>query len=253
MQKKKLFFIAVNPILFYNGSINNHCAKNMKKSILVLFFSLAVLALSGCGQKTSEKPADIPTDQAEQAQQEQAGNESGNSISGTIKDLLGMGKSMKCESQYSENGYTAKATTYVSGKKSRTDSETTNDSGQKMANHSIIDGDWVYIWNDQSNKGTKMKLEEIENQQQPGQQTAEEEAPATEQMTDINEKVDFDCSSWNANESLLTPPSDITFTDISQQMQQLQNQSQNMLQNACQMCDMIPDETAKAECQKNCQ
>lgn len=223
----------------------------MKKTIiLVSVVLLAVLALAGCGKKPTEMPIEIPADESQPIPQEQAADEDGSFLSGTIEDLLKIGKDLQCESQYSENGYTSQAKTYISNNKFRTDAEVVVQEGQKMTTHSIIDGDWIYVWNDQSSNGTKMKLEEVKNQQQPAETEGD---PATAQSANINQKVDFDCSSWDVDESLLTPPSEINFSDISQQMQQLPGQAPTAPENPCQVCDLIPDETAKSECKKNCQ
>jgi hypothetical protein len=43
---------------------------------------------------------------------------------------------------------------------------------------------------------------------------------------DLNKQYQYQCEPWTANETALTPPTDITFTDMSSQLKQLKDLQQ---------------------------
>ncbi len=222
---------------------------NMKKGLIIGFVLAAVLVLSGCPKPPQQDQATAPGG----AQQEVSGDE--NSFTGSLKDLLALGKSLMCTVTFKDESGEGKSVSYVSGEKMRSDVEMKDAGGKQFSSHTIIDGQWMYIWDD-TKKGTKMKLEEPEK-------TAKEDVPdmpdipGQEQQestkTDLNEEYDYKCVPWVPNNSKFTPPTDVEFTDLTQAMQQFQQQSEQAGQDACAICDSIPDATAQAECKKSCQ
>jgi hypothetical protein len=115
----------------------------------------------------------------------------------------------------------------------------------------------MYTWNDQyKNQAIKFKIDEMPKAEPQGQ-------TGNVSTSDLQNKMDYKCSPWSADQSMFTPPADINFTDYSQMFKQLQGQVPGLNVNApatgnnaiCGQCDMISNAAAKASCKKslNCQ
>lgn len=84
-------------------------------------------------------------------------------------------------------------------------------------------------------QGFKMKATETESQNSAT--TEKNEAVST-----LNNEVSYKCTPWVVDTSLFTVPADITFTDFTETMKNLNTG------DACSTCDYIPDADGKAEC-----
>ena len=209
----------------------------MKKIVLVLSLCLIVVALSACGA---------------------AKKETSQPFSGSVTDLLKLGKSAKCVLVAKSGATISTGTTYISGNKARSDYEMTDPNGQKISGHYISDGTWMYTWNDTyKEQAIKFKMDEM-----PKPETQDQTGSVS--TSDLQDKMDYQCYPWAADQSKFTPPSDINFTDYGQMFKQLQGQVPGLNVNApaagnnksiCSQCDMITNAAAKASCKKslNCQ
>ena len=160
---------------------------------------------------------------------------------GSVNDLYKLGRDITCTFERSDDAGTMSGTVYVTGDKMRGDFQVTQ-SGEVFDSHTISDGEWVYTWGNTQlgYVGTKIKVTEAEDVEQTGE---------VEETPNLDEEFDYKCSSWNVDSSLLVPPGDIEFQDLSETMQQIQNQTQN-IQNTidCSVCNGVPAGEAREQC-----
>lgn len=158
---------------------------------------------------------------------------------GTIKSLIGLGKSLTCDVTYPTSDGQVNGTVYVADdKRMRGDFVITTKENKQMDSHMIQDAGLGYFWSSQAPQGTKMKIEE--NVPTP--------TPGTSQNVDVNSEVQYKCSDWSVDSSKFTPPANIQFMDMTQSMQQMQNQADKAKENTKSVCDQITDPQAKAAC-----
>lgn len=138
----------------------------------------------------------------------------------TLKNLLGMGKNLTCTYSFieEESKYKINGITYISGKKFASEVETVDSSDIKKNVKSLMysDGDYVYIWSPDK-KGYGMKVK-IENSIGNSNEVKTDVASAQESM---NKEYDMKCSPWTVDQSKLTLPSDVKFSDLSEMMKQV--------------------------------
>lgn len=123
---------------------------------------------------------------------------------GTAPNLLSMhevfasGKTQTCTFIQQTEGAIASGTVYTIPGKLRGD-YTAHVSGQTMHSHMISDGQTSYIWGDENPSGYILTSEQIGGVSVLG--------------PDI--KAEFRCDTWREDTAVFTPPTDVTFTDIS--------------------------------------
>ena len=100
----------------------------------------------------------------------------------------------------------------------------------------IRNGDTQYVWQSGSNEGYKTDVS----------QSDEETQTETSETIDPDQNYEFKCVSWTVDESLFELPSGVGFTDIADRLQQVQQQTQEAIENAC---SQISDPTARAACE----
>jgi hypothetical protein len=225
---------------------SNGLNSKMNKSKLVLIVSLIGISffLTACtllpkktatvGNETTQK--DTVSKEADTPEQNL-----GEVVTSKFADILKLGKNMHCTANIVSSGNTVYVETYVSGTKFRTDSSGTLADGSEMKVYMISDGEWAYMWSDQSTQGMKMKYSEFSN-------TAENvpQAAKTAAKYDIRkemEKYDFDCKPWLlVDQSKFEVPTDVTFQDLSVMMEQLKGMNKQL----CAKCNTLPAEQKQA-------
>jgi len=134
-----------------------------------------------------------------------------------------------------------KGSSYISGQKVRTDFSGTDPDGKAYNGSMISDGTYMYSWSTATPQGMKIKITEETNQAVEDVKQDAQENP--NQYIDPNDKVDYKCQGWRADQGMFTPPSDIEFVDYSQLMEQTQQNTQDQtgdLKNAqCAACDSL--------------
>jgi hypothetical protein len=126
-------------------------------------------------------------------------NQTAQSTSTSIKDLLSSGSSQKCTFSDSETG--SQGTVYIANSKMRGDFEMTAN-GQVTKSHMIVDGQTANLWMDGQTQGFKMSWERIESQQ------------SAQGSVDVNKKADYKCAPWTVDSSLFAVPTNVTFQDL---------------------------------------
>lgn len=156
---------------------------------------------------------------------------------GSIKSLLSAGKNQTCTIKYPQADQMGQGTVYVSASKVRGDFLFTSE-GKAFDSHMIQDGEFMYSWSSASTQGTKMKTSDLEKVQP---------SPTSGQV-DLNSEVNLDCSAWSVDNAKFSPPSNITFTDITQSMNQSQQSPTTQTKTGGSVCNQITDPAAKAAC-----
>lgn len=168
---------------------------------------------------------------------EDAGVESA-SENTSFNQLLASGENARCTYDYTdESGNRSYGTAYFSGD-DRMYGDFTNVSAEGTTNQAYVvrNGDIQYVWQAGSNEGFKTDVS----------QSTEETQTETSQNLDPDQNYEFKCVSWTVDESLFELPNDVEFVDIAEQLQQVQEQTQNAIEN---VCSQISDPTARAACE----
>ena len=126
----------------------------------------------------------------------------------SLRDLMTAGVAQKCTFKSTVEGVISEGTTYVAGGKMRGDFITEVE-GKTTTGHSIYDGKMSYVWMDGNSNGFKMAFDTSVNTD------ADVTDTTVQQGLDINQELDYNCSVWITDQSLLTPPANITFMEFS--------------------------------------
>lgn len=193
----------------------------MKKFLSILILSLFVTA---CQNQ--------PVSDQNQTQDRQQIQDSSETFSGKITDLLKLGKDLKCTWDTTDQGVDVSGTAYISGQKSRTEMKI-NQPEMTVTSYFVSDGDTAYMWGD-NQPGFKMNLADFEDQ---SDDTSSDSAPAENNW---NQDFDYNCSAWAVDPSVFQIPTDIEFTDMGQMVEDMQG-------GLGDMCNSLP-EPQKTEC-----
>jgi hypothetical protein len=207
----------------------------MKKN---LFIAASILLLAAsCGKTASPQP----TAQPDNAKNEASANTKGQ---GSFKDLIAMGKPLKCESSFTSEGNTSTGTMYVAGGKMRGDFNS-QAQGKTMQTHMIVKDQTAYTWVE--GLGASMAFKSSITQNNPTQNGT---APKS---ANVDQQVSYNCQSWGEDDSQFALPSGITFQDQSQMMQNLApkipapDAQPGSNPAACAACNSAPA-SSKAQC-----
>ena len=222
----------------------------MKTGKIFLIAALAILVLAGVyfGYGAMKKQAE-PEDQNLPNQQVTENNTQDDQglISGKITDLLSLGKSLKCTYTIEEdvNKPGGEGTIMVSGNKMRGDSTImiSGDTGPGIDSHFISMDNTMYTWASNSPTGIKITIDEkiMSGEDTTGEVPAEAQA--------LQEKMDYKCLPWIADQSVFELPADVEFTDVSELTKNLQAPGDSG--NMCAVCNLMETEEQKAECLTN--
>jgi hypothetical protein len=127
----------------------------------------------------------------------------------TMAQLLTMGGNKKCTFEVNgSGGGSTKGTLYISDANVKGDIVMTTSTGKIQTNHIIRVGDQNYIWGDTFPGGIKMKLSinDLTNNAQASQ------------TFNPNTKANFNCVTWNVDQSAFFPPTNIKFIDVGSMM-----------------------------------
>jgi hypothetical protein len=136
---------------------------------------------------------------------------------GSMEDLMGRGIPLKCTyEELGDDGVLGEVIIYVANDKMHTemDIEAMGGEGENMKMDMIIDGDWVYIWNDLQAEGMKMKTTEMQGYEDLGED---------QEVTDLEEEVNMKCRPWIKDSSKFEIPTEVVFNDMTQMMEDFQD------------------------------
>lgn len=169
--------------------------KSNNKTLLIAGVVILILVLAGVGYYVfgkSDKNSGNKTNTSATT------DSSSGSSKSSIKDLIFKRKNVTCSVKYPDGS--GSGTVYVSDKKFYGEFTTITD-GKTTKGYVMQDGNYSYIWSDDSDQGFKVKL------------TDEDKANAPSAV-DLEEEGDTNCSNWSVDNSKFTAPSNITFLDF---------------------------------------
>ena len=174
-----------------------------------LTLGLAILLLSGCNSATTP---------------EQSQNQAVSEYEQVAKSIAA-GKAVRCKMTSTADGSVMNYA--MKGEKVRITNLTSAEAGSP--GEMILDGEYVYTWSNDKKEGTKYQVPEVTEQTTPDGTTSES---TTEfKPEDIQDYEDMgytvDCNDENVPDVEFVPPSDVTFTDLSAMMNDLNNSRTN--------------------------
>jgi hypothetical protein len=141
------------------------------------------------------------------------------SLSTSVRELLGLGQNQKCTYSASFTDESATTTTtgtiYIAGKRMAQEVQvvSTGDNAISTDMRMISDGTTIYTW-DPSKKTPGMMFKVVEP-------TGTTDTKTENQNVDLDKKMDMKCSAWTVDEAKFTVPTDIQFTDLSELMKNI--------------------------------
>ncbi len=211
----------------------------LKQKQLMVAAAVIILLLLGVGGYFLFSKNQAPYTQ-NQTSNTTSGQESRSAMNSLV-DLLAGGENVTCNFDVpsDENGNSSKGTVYISSGNMRGDFQTTQD-GKVTSMSMIRKGSDNYIWGDGMETGMKMTLSPEDLKTQTNE---------TAKYVDLNKKVDYRCNPWGVDQSKLTPPSNIKFTDFSKMMEEATKMMKEKGTSPdSSVCDSITDASAKAAC-----
>lgn len=211
----------------------------MKKGLLAAIVGIVLAAGVGflvMNMRKSAPPSPTSTDTLT--------NDKGNSMvqKSSLRALMGSGKNQMC-TYTDESGNSG--TMYLSGSKVRSDFKSTVN-GTVTASHMFTDGTSMYMWSEGAESGMMMALNQT-GQAQPGSEG--------QKSVDVDTQVDYSCSPWTVDSSVLTYPSNLEFTDFSAMvaptgiMMDGDTPVSSDKETQCAACGNLPEEAA-AQCRQ---
>ncbi len=166
-----------------------------------------------------------------------------------MESLMKSGESKKCTYTTEQDGRKLEGTMYVADKKLRGDSVYNSEEGP-VEYHYIVDDTWMYAWGTNI-PATKSNISETKDLVRKYQEGQVPEMPKIDTAEVSNEELekntDMKCSSWKTDSSMFTPPTDVTFQDMTEVIKGLPK-PEDLKQNNCSVCNVAPDEKTKSEC-----
>lgn len=216
----------------------------MSKQVVIISAVIAILGIAGLAAFVMVPKTSAPSNSQPTVTNNTASPASQDStIKGSIQSLLSAGKNVKCEIAMPDSG--AKGTTYVSGDKIRNDF-TVKVGQTEMMTHMVKEGDYMYMWQDGTSQGTKIKFDM--NSPKPSAVSTQE---AQAQIANLDKQVDMNCAAWSVDNTKFDIPKNVVFNDMSQMMNSVKSSGAGVPKFDKSICEQIPDATAKAECLKS--
>lgn len=190
--------------------------KNKKVLIIASLAVLAVLILAVYLFSGKSKTSDTNTSgDLQKAAEEQAPQTS-------LKELIAKNIPQKCEMTYSDGAVSTNVEMWIKGEqfKQITVMESPELGLKKMG--AVSDGEYIYSWDEDTRQGSKILIEETQ------ETNIDTENVQVSQNVDWESRFDYKCSPAVISDADLTPPSDISFTDMNAEIQKAQEQLENM-------------------------
>lgn len=211
---------------------------------------IIVLLLIGGGtyylSQRSPKQEEVMSENA--MVEEKIEQSTGEKMTGTFMDLLRLGQNYNCTfSSSDEEGNKTEGKIYVAagGDKLNGSFTLTQKDNTSYNSYIIRDGEYNYIWSSVMKQGYKTKIEPEDETLFGDSSTDNKESNVG--LTD-KDKVDFNCRPWIVNNSLFSPPTDIEFINLAEQMQEMKEKMNESVETGCSACDQLPAGSAKDQC-----
>lgn len=228
----------------------------IKRLSFLLLIIFSAVFFSACQKKTVTTGQEANTVTSEKKVEPVVSTpETNGKMTTSIKDLLGKGKDLECTWSLTEDGSTNSGQVYISGSKFMTESKIEDPANNlSQVAYSMTDGEWMYIWSNESTEGMKMNMKEMEKMGQEASEgvTPVQENQQTKEAEFYNDRMDYNCKAWQVDNSKFVLPTNINFVDFGAAMEGLMESAKDMQTSMCDMCERLSGE-AKTSCQESCQ
>ncbi len=187
----------------------------MKKSIVIILIGAVVLG-AGAYFLSQNKPSQPSTEPQQQEQaNEQQETDDQETMTGSLKRMLGLERSLKCS--WSNEG--GSGTTWV--KNGMFYNEVTDGTQQARV---IFKDDCMWSWQEGKAQGVKMCFSPEEADEIISGESSESQETDQQQATDesVPTDVQYNCRPATVSDAKFDPPEDIQFMDVDQLMQGMQ-------------------------------
>ena len=139
----------------------------------------------------------------------------------------------QCSFNQSDGGESSAGIVYIADGNVRGDFSA-NVNGEQIISHVIVQGENSYVWS-KDNQGVKMSFANL---------TADESQASS---GEVNQNATYSCQSWDPDQSVFVPPSDVEFVDIGAGIQSGTGGTNSSA--ACAACNQLaePDSSACRE------
>lgn len=206
----------------------------MKKNTVIII-AIIVVALLVAGGAALALLNSKPTSSTKTASNASTPNATTTTESASIDDLLSRNASLECTYNVVDGESTNTGVAYFSGAKDMYGEFTNKTSTSQTTAHVIRQGDTQYVWLAGSTDGYKANVAAYDPQKQA----------QMSQQFDPSKKYQFQCKNWTKDSSKFVPPTNVTFRDISTQLEQAGGASKTAREQAC---NAISNPSAKAAC-----
>jgi len=222
------------------------------KKLLIIGIPVLLL-LGGVGayvlmsnRDTAPQSSGGQSPQSEMKGEDASGENGSNPFSGSLKDLLALGKNYMCVFDTTdENANNSKGTAYIAGggEKLNVASTLTQKNGTQTQSNVIQSEGYSYVWGSSSGQGFKMKID-------PQGKSMFESSGSGSKSTSISEDqpMDFDCRPWIVDNSKFVPPANIEFQDFSTSLMPVQESQGDGANLQCSACDQVPAGPSRDQC-----
>ncbi len=206
---------------------------NKKVYLSISLLVLSSFVLSACGKEQANTSGGSGSNKS---------NDVSDMFKGSVKDLLGVGKKVRCDWKVEEGEMKMSGVVWVDGERSRTEMAVSTPEGEMVTNF-LSDGEYTYSWG-AGDQGWKFKVSDFE-----GEVEDSEVEEGNAQFKDWNKEYEYDCKKWVVEGDKFKLPDGIEFVDMGEQVKQMQEQAEDMQKNMKGLCDSLP-EPQKTECLK---
>ena len=179
----------------------------------------------------------------------QTGEQAEGSSQSSINDLLARAENVTCTFSYTDgqSGTVSSGTVYIAtGERMSGDFASTTPGQEQQMTGMIQTAEKIYTWDKNTKQGVEYTKGALESSDQEGQ----EQQPNEDDAVDRDQDYDFNCQQWSVEDGKFTPPSDVTFTNFDQELQQAQELSNQAQDIQAQACQQIADEAQRQVCEE---
>jgi hypothetical protein len=137
----------------------------------------------------------------------------------SLADIIAQNIPQKCTFSYEDEFSKSISETWIKNGKIKQVTEIQIQSADNKTTNLISDGTYFYIWEEGSNTGMKMKLEEPNGESVEGEESQVD--------VDLNEKLEYKCSPEPIDDSLFDLPEGVVFTDWGEEVKNIEEQMQD--------------------------
>jgi hypothetical protein len=129
---------------------------------------------------------------------------------GSLAALMGRGENVTCNVRHTTEAGESTGTVYVMNGKMRADFTTDSSAlgGEVVTSHMINDGEWMYMWSDESPQGMKMSVSEVA----AGEEGSS--AGMSGSWESFAEAGAYDCTAWTVDASVFSVPGEVSFLEL---------------------------------------